>query len=118
MRPHIPTDEWWEKNYIRKYTDGVATKSEDLQKWLHVRPPPNDGLTTKPHIESYKRSLEEFEKLQNLREERRKEMFGTRSDQYEGWKELAATEQRHRYAALQYKSSLETVTENASSKDL
>lgn len=113
-----PTEEWWDKNYINKYTDGIETQSGDLKKWMDMKPPTNEGLVIKPYIEALNKFYTDAEKSKEMREERRKEIFGTQGERADGWKELAAEEQRQRYASLQRKSATETVADRAKSNDL
>lgn len=85
---------------------------------MDLKPTPNDGIVTKPHLDSLNKYKSDAEIAHEIREQRRRQVFGTQAERADGWKDLAAEEQKRRYAALQRKAGVEEVASRAKSTDL
>jgi hypothetical protein len=98
-----PTEDFWEKNYIQNYTDGIKTSADDLSKWLALQPPKNKGITTKPNLDALRKHENALQQLKASRQALRDQKFDPNSDPESDWKSLFKTETEARKSQIQRK---------------
>jgi len=91
-----PTDDFWEKNYLQKFTDGIQTQSAELRQLDKAKPSPNKGIWTTPNVSALKKHQEEVEQDKRWRAEHRKEVFGDEQELRDAWERLHETETERR----------------------
>lgn len=91
-----PTEDWWDKVFLRPFTDEIVTKSDDLQKYINMKPNQHGGLKLPPNVEQYERQKKETSEIKKQLELRRKEIYGSPQEQRSEWKRIAEEEQARR----------------------